>query len=166
MTRYANKPLPSRERVLERFKFFPATGALVCRKTNEIAGSARKSGHRYVCIDGVHYGVHRLIYMLAYGVDPGDKMVDHIDRDATNNRPSNLRLATLLQNTCNVDGARSDSSTGARGVRWREKDRFWYVTVGVGGKKIHVGCFKSKDEAIAASKAARERHFGEFCGSV
>jgi hypothetical protein len=166
MSKNIPTPLPSPEVLLSRFSFDPESGVLTYIKTGAKAGTPRPSGHLYVGVNGKCYGVHRLVYFLFYGVDPGALFVDHINHDPADNRPLNLRLATLKENTRNMRAARRDSSSGVRGVRWRERDKFWYATVGVDGKAVHIGCFKNRDDAIAAVRTARMRHFGEFSGEM
>ena len=62
----------------------------------------QKDNHyRVIGIDGVVYHASRLIWLLHYGVDPGDAEIDHINRDVDDNRIDNLRLANRSDNCCN-----------------------------------------------------------------
>ncbi len=75
----------------------------------------------------------------------------------------------ILHNELSVDGVqlplltkkvRSDSGTGHKGVSKRvRKGRISYeVSIGVKGKRIHVGTYKTLGVAIAARKAAEEKY--------
>ena len=55
------------------------------------AGTAiNDSGYHIVGINGKTYRLHRIIFMYHHGYFP--KNVDHIDGDAKNNKPDNLRI--------------------------------------------------------------------------
>lgn len=105
---------------------------------------------------------HRLVYALANGSCP-DAQIDHKDRDKSNNRPSNLRVATREENMQNVSEARCSSSSGLLGV-WRtaNKAKPWVSTLRVGGKRFHLGVFRTKEEAHEAYMQAKERHHPGF----
>ena len=74
-------------------------------KTKWVRGTCRKAKgtakHVYygVLYRGRNYKIHRLICEAFHGPAPEDKpIVIHIDEDATNNRPSNLRWGTQKEN--------------------------------------------------------------------
>lgn len=51
---------------------------------------------------GVKY-LHRAVWEYHHGKIPTDRVIDHINRDRSDNRIENLRLATFSQNRRNVD---------------------------------------------------------------
>jgi hypothetical protein len=57
-----------------------------------------------------------------------------------------------------------DEDTG--GVCWNKADQRWKADISVNGKKIYLGYFKHKDEAVAAINAARPVLHGEFARSA
>jgi hypothetical protein len=60
--------------------------------------------------------------------------MDHKDRDRSNNRFSNLRLATTSQNQANV-GLRKDNISGFKGVSWEKAQNKWRATIAAGGER-------------------------------
>lgn len=61
---------------------------------------------------------HRIVYSLCNQVDvPKNFVVDHIDRNRTNNNKNNLRLVSYLENNRNSSMYRSNTS-GTIGVAW------------------------------------------------
>lgn len=89
--------------------------------------------------------------------------VDHIDTDGTNNSWSNLRVVSKSVNSRNhTDICNSKSTSGRYGVHFSNyKDR-WVANIHIEGKKIHLGNFMTKDEAIKARENAEiELNFKE-----
>ncbi|WP_313063301.1 MULTISPECIES: HNH endonuclease [Atlantibacter] len=58
------------------------------------AGSLDNYGYYIVKVDGVKYRNHRIIWSMLNGDIPKGLTIDHIDRNRSNNAPSNLRVAT------------------------------------------------------------------------
>jgi hypothetical protein len=88
-----------------------------------------------------------------------DCSIDHADGDGLNNRRSNLRLATPSQNAANSRNF-SPAREGLRGVTF--VPAHWRAVVKVNGRRIHIGDYKSPEEAARAYDAAARKHFGEF----
>jgi len=111
-----------------------------------VAGT--KSGG-YICIqvDGTLYRAHRLAWLYVNECWP-EFVIDHINGDKTDNRLCNLRDVDETTNAHNRKRAHKNSSSGALGVS-RIGNR-WRALIRVNGKRIHIGCFGSIDEASAA----------------
>ncbi|OGN96958.1 MAG: hypothetical protein A2Z77_00480 [Chloroflexi bacterium RBG_13_51_36] len=92
------------------------------------------------------------------------KETDHINRDRADNRRSNLRPATTTENQRNV-GPRCDSTSGFRGVCWNKQYDKWQVYINVNGKRIFLGYFDDKQDAISARLSAEQTYFGEFASA-
>lgn len=92
--------------------------------------------------------------------NPDNKpFVDHIDNDALNNKLSNLRYATRVENSLNRPLQKNNTS-GYAGVT-RHYDR-WSAVYRYNGKTEHLGTFKTKEEAIEKRKEAENKHPSEF----
>lgn len=103
---------------------------------------------------------HRAAWAITYGYWP--EYADHIDRDKKNNRISNLREVSNLENSRNATLGKNNTS-GHFGVCWHSRGKFWTATICVDYRGIYLGSFPTKDEAIAARKAA-ELKYGFFEG--
>ena len=150
--------LPSLEVLDKYFTYDPETGSLTNNRSRGAAKAGSEAGgysgrYRSVCIDGTRYLVHRICYAMHYRVDPGDQNVDHIDRDTTNNRASNLRLVDQHINSQNCERTENASHCYAirtkKGVRYRS--RFTYK------RKVYwCGTFDTPEEARASAIAKKE----------
>lgn len=106
--------------------------------------------------------LHRLILSRVLGRDLlPTEYVDHIDGDGLNNCRSNLRLATLSQNNINSRGNRRNKS-GYRGVSFNRNCKLWVAFLGIGGKQVNLGYFKTPEEAYEAYKRKAKEVYGDF----
>lgn len=87
--------------------------------------------------------------------------VDHIDQNSLNNRRENLRPATSSQNGCNRP-VQVNSGNGLKGVCLDKRYGTWYAQIKINKKPIHLGSFKTKEEAAIAYNEAAVRLHGEF----
>jgi hypothetical protein len=119
-----------------------------------IAGHTHK-GHGYVQIklDDKLYLAHRLAWLYEYGAFPVAQL-DHINRNRTDNRLANLRCATNAEN-CQNRQVQTNSTSGHAGVTWSKIWLKWHARISVNNKRIHLGWFKNKDDAIAARDNAK-----------
>jgi len=108
-------------------------------------------------INGKEVYMHRLIL----GVN-GKKHIDHIDGDARNNRRSNLRFCTQLQNNRNMRKSFFEKSSKYKGVSWDKWHKKWHSCISKYNKSIHLGFFKDAVDAAAAYDVAALEQFGEF----
>ena len=113
------------------------------------------NGRGYFVFKFIHkmYRSHRVIYFLCTGIDPEEKIVDHIDTNPLNNKISNLRLATHKQNQDNRKKSKNNSS-GVTGVIWVKLSKKWRAEIYKDRSRIYLGLFDNKDEAVAVRIAA------------
>lgn len=127
------------------------------RVAGEVAGTFSKAlGYWQVKIEGTRYYVHRVIALLqGWSID--GFQIDHIDRDRSNNKLSNLRVVTQVTNLLNK-GVRRDSSSGVTGVTWNKRKALWHSRITVDKRTISLGYFEDLCKAIDARKLAEERY--------
>ena len=155
------KKLPSsREGYTARNKVGGVAGYI---RTNK-AGS-KKSGIRLGWAGTVR--VHRLVYLLTYGIDVYPLTIDHIDRNHHNNKIENLRPATykMQMNNRVISKKRTDigkvsnsTTRGKSGLRWVSKHgRKWRGVFSYDSKMIRTPQRLTKEEAYADVLALREK---------
>jgi len=87
--------------------------------------------------------------------------VDHRNGNGLDNRRSNLRPATFLQNAQNQKLA-CDSTTGYKSVYLRKDNGTWRTRIQVNDARINIGCFESAEDAACVYNYYAEIYFGEF----
>lgn len=106
-----------------------------------------KCGYARTC-NTSQIGVHNIILPTPKGF-----IVDHINRNKADNRKSNLRICTYMQNSWN-----RSRNIGATKVRSGK----WVATIRVNGNRLHLGTFDTESEAVQAKKVALKKYYGEF----
>ena len=100
--------LPSVEVLRETFSYDADTGDLYWNIPRGRYAAGRKVNvnvtDRYarVTVNGRSYRVHRVIWKLHHGQDPGQLVVDHLNGDTRDNRINNLRACTSKENNLNT----------------------------------------------------------------
>jgi len=89
--------------------------------------------------------IHRLIAEHYIPNHENKKEVDHINRDALDNRIENLRWVSPQEN-CENRGLRNDNTSGHTNIHWVKSRKKWKFHVR--GKYKKVGYFHSKTDAI------------------
>jgi hypothetical protein len=98
--------LISQNELKQFLRINPETGECLTLK-GKPAGSMSWNGYRRVNVKNREYKVHRLVWLWVHGEHPPANMtIDHINGIKTDNRISNLRVITQLQNTALYHGER------------------------------------------------------------
>ena len=100
-----------------------------------------------------HLSMHRLLMN-----DPEGQIVDHKDRDGLNNRTDNLRITDKQGNAV----LPSNNTSGVKGVSWQKNRKYCEAHISVNQKKIHLGSFQNKEDAIKAREEAEDKIDPEF----
>lgn len=152
----------SQSRLKHLLHYDPGTGVftwLVDRrgtaKAGSTAGSVQVTGYRAISVDRKIYRASHLAWLYMTGAWPR-AFIDHRDTDPTNDRWSNLREATQVENVQNVIRPRRDSTSGVKGVNWHRKDGKWRARISVAGRQKFLGNFDTAEEAHAAYVAAKK----------
>ncbi len=157
----------TQERLKELLSYDPVTGDftwLVDRKgvrAGDRAGGVCPLGYVSLQVDRKRYLAHRLAWLYVNGAWPAG-MIDHKDRNRSNNVFSNLREATYAENNINSP-ARPNNALGIKGVhRLKYPNRPFLAQIKINGDVKRIGRFDTAEEAGAAYQAAARMHFGEF----
>ena len=124
------------------------------------AGCLKNNGYITVMLLGKFYQAHRLIWLLTYGVWPPSH-VDHINGDRSDNRISNLRLCSQLQNNQNKSLATNNKS-GFKGVFYRAHSRKYQALITVNGIQKYLGRYERAEDAARVYDAACIEFFGAY----
>ena len=139
---------------------FTWLGDFNAKRVGRRAGTTIGSkGYRTITIKKRRYYEHRIAWYMMTGEDPTGFEIDHINGDKSDNRFSNLRLATSQTNKANC-GLTASNSSGFKGVHARGSR--WIASITHDRKLIHIGMFKTAEEAARAYDAKAIELFGEY----
>lgn len=129
-------------------------------RSNGVAGYTKANGYVLIKLRGKQYLAHRLAWLCVHGAFPSG-LLDHIDRDPSNNRIENLRAATPVQNGGNRTINRTNIS-GYRGVSYNKAARKYYGFMNIDNRNAYLGSFETPEAASAVVEARRNALYGEF----
>lgn len=157
------------EKVRALFTYVPETGALIRNHyawgghpAGVTIGAPSTKGYLRAKVEGRSYFCHRLVWLHVYGEWP-DREIDHKNRDKTDNRIENLRLATRSQNQSNL-GLTKQNTTGVKGVTWNKAAGKYQSAIKANGRNYYLGLFDELSYAAEAYTLAALQHQGEFAG--
>jgi len=125
-------------------------------KAGHVAGYKMQNGYIMLSVAGKKILAHRVAWLFAHGEFPNGN-IDHINRDKSDNKIANLRLATFEQNAQNRL-KNSKNTSGFKGVSWHKRDERWQAAITVKGKVLHLGYYKTPEDAYLAYVEASKKH--------
>ena len=128
-------------------------------KAGDVAGCPSGDGYLQITVCSRLHRAHRLAWLYVYGSWPKDQ-IDHINRNRTDNRSSNLRDVSHKQNGQNASKP-SNNTSGHPGVVWHKQSSKWVARIMHNYKQIHLGYFTDIEEAISARKAAERLYWAD-----
>lgn len=123
------------------------------KKSGGVIGTKESQGYLCAMLNGKTYKLHRLAWVFVYGSIP-DLQVDHINGVRTDNRISNLRLATNGENQQNRSKPKGKNKY--IGVTYAARINRYVAEIMINGQRIRVGTFISAEEAYAAYLAKKQ----------
>lgn len=170
-------PILSQAMAVELLDYDPATGTFTWRQrqNGSRAWNTRYAGreagylwsptvgrptYRVIRVHDWPFMAHRLAVLIVTGAMPKYD-VDHRNGDGTDNRWSNLREATKLENGANR-GPTKRNATGFKGVSLNRRSGRYRASIQVAGKWQWLGSFATAEDAHAAYVAACRSQCGDF----
>ena len=113
--------------------------------------------------DPPEVGKFQSLHRYIMGCVKGDgKIVDHINGNTLDNRKSNLRICTPIENSKNM-GKMRHNKAGYKGVsRTSTKNIRWQASICINGSSIHIGTYATKIEAAEAYDCVAIYYNGEY----
>jgi hypothetical protein len=149
------------EELKRRFDYDAATGKFT-HKTGRARGRtvepySHGCGYIKIMVWGAPQRAHRMAWLYVFGVLPeGD--LDHINRDRSDNRISNLRQVDRYSNSQNV-GLRRNNTSGFKGVSYRAG--LWDAVIRSRGRQYYGGSHPTPEAAARAYDALALKLNGE-----
>lgn len=146
--------------VRREFFYSPKSGIVMrrfARQENQPwtkCGWDTRKGYRQLRVFGEQLPEHVFAWLYMTGEWP-EKLIDHINRDKSDNRWDNLRCVDDRTNKLN-GGMYANNKSGYRGVCWYPRKQKWLAQITVNNKRRHIGYFESAELASAAYMTARE----------
>lgn len=162
-TMSADEAIALRERIMDVIKYNPSTGLFMWKKRPNsrchegwFAGSKCSAGYTQVCVFGNRMTGHQVAWLIYYGSVPRYE-IDHKNRDKSDNRISNLRDISHIKNSRNRNRSKLNTS-GYTGVYFSKSENKWNASIHVDYRKINLGRFSTREEAIVARQQAELKH--------
>ena len=157
------------ERARELLHYDKKTGAFKWKKSSpgRVAGKSVGTishGYRQIELDYKFFRAGRLAWLIVTGSWP-ECLIDHINGNRSDDRWTNLRAASYQENARNKTLCRRNKS-GKVGVHKVKRNGLWGAEIGLNGRNIKLGHFRSKSDAIAVRLEAEKQYFGEFIRPV
>lgn len=131
-----------------------------CKAGEVVVGRKDSGGYLIVSFKNKNRKYHRMIFLWHHGYLP--RCIDHINRIKDDNRIENLRAATTSQNMMNVEKTITKTTSRFKGVSWVKKHRNYISHIRHQGKLIHLGYYKTEEEAARAYDVKAKELYNTF----
>lgn len=121
----------------------------------------KKHGRTFYAKYSRHKKPHTTYMHVLIMQPPKGMEIDHIDGDGLNNQRKNLRVCTHAENMKNSQ-KRLGNKSGFKRVFFLKESGRWSASIGVNGKRLHLGHFLSKEKAHEAYLRACARYHGIY----
>lgn len=136
---------------IKGFTYNPDDGNFTSHMGN-IIKSKTKDGYIILTIstknNKVQLTAHIYAWYIYYNEIPPNQ-IDHIDRNRSNNKISNLRIVTNQQNSFN---------TNAKGYYWDKHAKKYEAKISLNKKTIYLGLYNTEEEARQAYLDAKDKY--------
>ena len=112
-------------------------------------------------------GTNKIVWLhrLIMNVTNQSIYVDHSNWDKSNNRKSNLRIATKSENNTNIK-RKTNNTSGYTGVTVNKRTGKYVARITKNKRRIYLGTFNSFEDAINARHEAELVLHGEWSGEI
>lgn len=145
-----------KERPLTHFKAEARRKAFNTRYAGKPLSARDNRGYIVTSLDTQKLKGHRVIWKLFYGEEP-PPVIDHLNSNKSDNRISNLKAVTQLENLFNKQVQRNNK-LGVKGVSFDTRRQKFYSRVKIGAKIKWLGYFDNQSEA--------EKVYQEACRNI
>lgn len=118
--------------------------------------STDAAGYRQGRIFDVQYRAHRVVWLIQTGNWP-DGQIDHINGIRDDNRLSNLRVVSNIENGRN-QSRYSTNTSGVTGVYWHRARQKWAAGIKINGRIKYLGLFNLIEDAAATRASSNLAH--------
>lgn len=137
--------------------FYEKDGVIFWKIKNKQAGTDDGRGYILIrfTVNKKKYRLksHQIVFCLHHKYIP--KIIDHIDKNKSNNKIENLREASHQINMINRDKTKANTS-GVCGVSRHSNKRGWFAQISYNKKHYHLGYFNNFEDAVSARKQAEK----------
>lgn len=147
---------------------WPNGTMLIYKKKWEIL-QREKIGRVWLCPKGYAKanwkGKSEFVHRILMGFPQAPEQVDHINGVKHDNRMSNLRIVTALENQMNR-GIRKTNTSGVIGVHWSKRYSCWVAELKVNRVRVYRSYHNDLEVARKMREKAVLKHCGEFAPQV
>ena len=111
-------------------------------------GTVWQNGYIRVRFKKRYIYAHRIVWALVHGYWP--EMLDHINSDRVDNRPSNLRECCAVENTVHRGKTTKPTTSRYLGVYWNKQKAKWQARAAINRKVAHLGFYAVEEDAAKA----------------